>query len=684
MRRGFWVFFTLFGAHALAAVTLVSGGQPKAAVILPDRALPVQKLAAEELIYHVRKATGVTLPLYPESKAPREGDHVYIGPCRRTAAAGIDPGKLAPAEFRILSRENELFICGRDNDRGPVGSTFSAVWHGTLWGVYDLLRRELGIRWLWPGELGEYIPSRGEIVLNGLDRSRKPPLRHTSFMGLKYRKYLDRFAFRETVPFLEAQKRFVLRHRVGAVEPMRAGHNFTDYWKKYGKKHPEYFAFIPPGGRKPLPGNEDGKCIALCLSSPALHRRIVEDHFAGKKPGVNRISLTLNDTPILCRCAGCRSWDEKDPAFETSSYWNGSRTLTSATRFSVAFTGWGEDAKISVERNPSLSDRFCRFVNAVLKVAREKEPGIQAIGFAYANYTDAPVRAKISDMLLVHVASLWFPYTDRMSQKCRKQLLNWKAAGVKEFLFRPNLTHAGANLPVFYAREFAADLRFAAQNGMIGISLDSLLGAYAAQGPTLYTILRMMDDPSDTADRILDEYYSCFGPVKEDIRAYFGFWEEHSRKLKEYDMKKICSEEALNGRVGGTFKNYVLISHRLFSLKDFKDAGKILAGAWKKSGSDPLTRRRVEFLQKGLRDAELTVRTRLAQVEMQKNPTPENRRAFMESIQNLYRYRVKIAPDFTANHAYFFMRETHGSKWPMPKKKAPADHAKNASPRETK
>ena len=47
-----------FCAWTLSAITLVSNGKPRAAVILPDDPFPVQKLAAEELIYHIKRATG--------------------------------------------------------------------------------------------------------------------------------------------------------------------------------------------------------------------------------------------------------------------------------------------------------------------------------------------------------------------------------------------------------------------------------------------------------------------------------------------------------------------------------------------------------------------------------------------------------------------------------------------------
>ena len=664
MHRKLVLSLVLCYMSALSAVTLVSDGKAKAVVVLPDEALPVQNLAAEELVYHITKATGAQLPVYAESKAPAAENFVYIGPCRKTAAAGIDHKKLAPAEFRILAQGNKLFICGSDNNSGRIGSSWAAVRHGTLWGVYDLLRTELGIRWLWPGELGEYVPARKEIKFTTLDRSRKPALQHTAFQGLKHKKM--RFDFKETAAFYKAQARFALRHRLGAVKIVRAGHDFTDYWKLYGKTHPEYFAFIPPGGRKPLPGNESGRFIDLCLSSPALHRRIVKNHFAENKNGALDLTVSLNDTPILCRCDKCRSWDAPDPAFATNTYWNGKRLLVSKNRFSVSFTGWGEDGSSSVERNPSASDRFCRFVNEVMKLAKKRDPKIKAVGMAYANYTDAPVREKVSDLLLVHVTGHWFPFTEKMSKKFRKQMIDWKNAGVKEFIYRPNLTHAGANLPIFYARDFAKDFQFGVQNGVIGASLDALLGAYAVQGPTLYTIFRLLDDPAASVDDILNEYYSCFGPVKNEVRTYFEFWEKHAEKIKNFDMRKICNEERVNERPGGTFKNYSLIAHRLFPLKDLQAAGKILDAAWKKSGSDPLARKRVEFLQKGLRNAELTVKARLAQVKFLKNKTPENRKDFRKAIQKLYQQRVETAPDFIANHAYFFMRETHGCQWPMP------------------
>ena len=54
------------------AIRLVDDGKPAAAVILPDTPQPACKLAAEELVMHIRKASGAELPVYPESQVPSD------------------------------------------------------------------------------------------------------------------------------------------------------------------------------------------------------------------------------------------------------------------------------------------------------------------------------------------------------------------------------------------------------------------------------------------------------------------------------------------------------------------------------------------------------------------------------------------------------------------------------------
>lgn len=118
---------------------------------------------------------------------------------------------------------------------------------------------------------------------------------------------------------------------------------------------------------------------------------------------------------------------------------------------------------------------------------------------------------------------------------------------------------------------------------------------------------------------------------------------------------------------GGGFKNYVRIAHRLYSPEDFAEAGKRLEAAKVAVSGDPKALQRVIYLEKGLKDAELTVATRAAQALMEKNPTERNKAVFRQALGRLYEYRASIEGDNVANFGYFAERERSGSGWDINK-----------------
>lgn len=77
-----------------AEVRLVSGGKPEAVVVTAAPPGSVAAYAAEELVAHVRKATGATLPVVTEDAIPaRPAGRVYVGDCKAARAAGIDAAR---------------------------------------------------------------------------------------------------------------------------------------------------------------------------------------------------------------------------------------------------------------------------------------------------------------------------------------------------------------------------------------------------------------------------------------------------------------------------------------------------------------------------------------------------------------------------------------------------------------
>lgn len=211
---------------------------------------------------------------------------------------------------------------------------------------------------------------------------------------------------------------------------------------------------------------------------------------------------------------------------------------------------------------------------------------------------------------------------------------------------------------------------------MIGTYFDSLLGAWSAQGPTMYVLSRIHHHPDWSADRILDEYYAAFGPAEPGVRAYFGYWERHARALDPEDVSRYGQEES-----GGSFKDYVRIAHRLFTPEDFARARALLEEARRQAEGDARTLRRVAFLDQGLTDAELTTATRAAQARLEAEETEEHRAAFEAAFNRLVEHRtmMEASGDHAANLGYFAFREYHGSGWPHLRQPDQAELAREAS-----
>jgi hypothetical protein len=244
-----------------------------------------------------------------------------------------------------------------------------------------------------------------------------------------------------------------------------------------------------------------------------------------------------------------------------------------------------------------------------------------------------------------------------MSADFRKNWDGWRRGGTK-MVFRPNLTHAGANLPVYYAKRFARDFSWAAERGMVATTFDSLLGAYSAQGPTLYTLARIHVRPEASPEDILDEYYAAFGPAEDAVRAYFGHWEAVSEALTPEEMSQATIEEG-----GGGFKNFVKIADRLFPPAVLAKGRELVEAALRAADGDELALARVQYLEKGFRDAELTVAVRVAQKAHEAEPTEATQQALDDALRTLVRYRASVEADEVCNFGYMAYRERNGSGW---------------------
>jgi len=623
-------------------LVIVRDGKAVASIVTPDVPVPAVTYAAEELRYHIAKSSGARLQIIAEKDVTRDvAAAIYLGATRRAAQAGVDPGKLPPVDpgrptfnsFIIRRAGPDLVMAGNDSD-GKVLGGYNATSVGTLFAVYEFLDTHLGVRWLWPGPLGEHIPRHDTITVRAWDQSWSYPYQWAHLR--------ERAA---AAPFKHAQDVWLKRQRFSQVVNYRAGHSFVDWWKKYGKTHPSIFARLPDGTRRPLKGDRRDQVISMCVSSPELW-----DLLAGKYKHWGSVPAGPNDTAGACTCKGCRAWDAPDPRFDNHDYWSDGK-FDEDSRWCPSATPDSEGRPA-----PSLSTRYAKFYLAVQQRTQEALPSKPARvrGLAYANYEDPPVgmAGRLNERIYISlVPRHMFPFTDVEEKAFREQWDGWYRTGAS-LLLRPNFTLCGHNLPIFYARQLAATFAFARERRMVATDFDSLTGQWAAQGPTLYVLGRMHVRPQMTVDEMLAEYYGAFGPAEEQVRAYFGHWEKLCASVTAAQWAKAPAHGYGNWHVAAPY---------LFTPEVMRTGQRLLRRALRAARRDRLASERVKYLELGLGHAELTLRTQAACKAYHASPSTRTLEVYRKAMHDLARFRRTAEGKFISNMQHLVACES--STW---------------------
>ena len=609
--------------------TIVAGGKPRAAIILADKPFPVDSLAAQELQYHIERASGAKLSIYPEAQKPANAlGMIYIGDCRETERNGLHPAQLAPNASLIKTIGKDLFLAGNDGDGPPLQDYVRA---GSLFAVYNFLETKLGVRWLWPGKLGEVIPSRTDIVVTDLNETHPPTLIHARIRtGGALTGPAEAWAGRASHGrYYQDEVVWTRRHHFSRSISLDIRHSFTGYWARFGTGHPEYFNLLPDGTRRgdPLYQRGEPAFISMNVSEPGLWRQIVSDWKAHRSAFEPNIDASENDTSGKDMTPGTLAWDVPDPSLRFP--WK--------QRVERAKQAFARKDPLWWEALGSLSDRYARFWLEVQREAQQDDPNVTVMGYAYDNYVEPPIRTKLNDHILIGIVPpLYFPYSETMRTQFRRIWDGWTTAGA-HLMFRPNLFLDGHNMPVFYARKFAEDYTYAYQHGMIATDFDSLTGQWATQGPNLYVLGRINEHPDWSADRILDEYYDAFGPAKAAVRAYFAHWEQVTDKA---------------GRESGDPFQFYKIAPDIFTAGVMAEGRRLLDRAIQTAGTDAIAKERVTFLEEGLQHAELTLATEAARKK-------GNDADFKRSLAALDAFRARHEEENIADMGFLYLAENN-------------------------
>ena len=587
-------FFLLVAAAVVCTafakpVTLVKDGKASAVIVISDNAGDVAKNAANILSEHLKKISGAEIPIVKESDAPA-GTKIFVGATAAAAKAGLGVDKFVQEAWQIKVIDGNIYFAGGENDGKvfyeiPENAVFKQtqkIWaengfhrltrRGPIYAVVKFLDRQLGVRWLWPGELGTVVPKMNTITVpENYSLAGKP-----AFQWRKYRIGSDINALRKDPriskdlkdltftpdamkSYYNNLRQYLLIHQEGDSIPTPAAASHIDGVSgKLFKKHPDMFAMREDGKRAYFHGQ---KRLRWCVSSPKVEKYYLDTWDGGEWLGIGE-----GDTRGFCRCKACMKLDAPQP---------------------VGFAGY------------STTNRYIDLAKRVRAKAMKRNPDVKVAILMYMDYIMPPTIEK--DLSWMY--GKFVPYGSGMAcnypmkETDHKLIMrtwdNWGKTGIM-MNYRPNYLLTGYAIPALDIRQSGEMLRHAAANGMKGFDYDSLRGNWATKGPMLYMHMRLGEEPGMSVEAIMKEYYSAFGPAAGLVEKYFNYWIEYTRK------------HALGGGVG------FMAAHtaaEYYTPAVFDTPAKILDEALKvaEASPDKIYAERVKFIRLGLQHGKLCV-----------------------------------------------------------------------------
>lgn len=509
-------------------IVLVEEGQSPAPILLPADAPPATLRAAGELAEYIDKISGQRPEIITGTSDPLPASGIWVGwqPVVDELFPDLDFDFQNPEEILLAARDSHVILAGRDRwdpdqleveGRNFLVEDFQQE-YGTANAVYTFLHDQLGVRWLWPGELGEDVPRHERIVLEPFEFRYHPPFRLRSGV------------FRFSAPgdgrgrahdWARFQRVKLDSSSVGHRLQTIGSHAFGNWWERFHEEHPDYFALQPDGTRNafPSPGN-----VKLCESNPAVWDQWIEDVAAQLEE--NPYQIIFNAAPNdshssgICVCANCLAWDHPDGDWALHS--------PEGQSFRYSWEGITQNYVL-------MSDRYVTFANQLGRKLKERYPDedYYVLIFAYGPSLPAPVEAVPDDNVLVAGVQSFLLDHDVWT---RTLVEDWAEKGANLF-WRPNTPHPGwtHGYPVVPLSNVMKGVRYFADHGGRGIFIDTLWeSSWATQGPLYYLLAQLTWDPFQDGNEILEEYYQrAYGEAADEMAEYWALMETATLKLFE-------------------------------------------------------------------------------------------------------------------------------------------------------
>ncbi len=468
--------------------TLVADGAPKAVIVLPQAASRIERFAAAELQGYVAKISAAELPIVAEGAATR-GYRIFVGNTRalRSSKLRLNADNAGRDGFALLSNAHRLIIAGR----GDLG---------TLFGVYELLERHLGVRWFMPGEIGEVVPEARTIRIGTLRDIVKPGF-DTRWVGTGEWSLKQRMNCHVSVEGEDVSVNWLWHfHTFRILIPP----------EEHYDEHPEWFPLVD--GKRKKPDRENSHSTQLCTSNPEVIRKLAEGMIAqlDEDPSIEIITLSPNDGGGFCECENCVALDEP----ERDWFARYSRRL----------------AMLNAE---------------VTRLVGEKHPDVLVKVGAYAMYARPPLDEgwRPPDNTLVQLCHIYFCHNHPVAtgecregetyevddnfqpnQEFRRVLEQWRELTDHVYIYEYYALGGfeRAQLPWPMIHTMRHDIPFYRDMGVRGFYTQLSANSWHRLGLNFYVAAKLAWNPDLDVDALLADYFEKFyGPAAEPMRAYF-------------------------------------------------------------------------------------------------------------------------------------------------------------------
>ena len=443
---------------------LVRDGWVEGLIVAPTAGSGDDVLAGKELQAYLKKISGGEVPIF--SSAAKAKAMVRIAVAGKPSAEGWTGAAPPPDGFAIETRGHTLWIVGGDE-------------RGALYGVYDLLENDLGVRWFMPGALGEDVVEATTVLLPDVRREGHPSFDAVS--GFIW-------AGGPGAPVWEKR----IRAKVGSTTAF-FGHNWSNIIPPTAANkaaNPEWFALS--GGVR---------TNQLCSAHPDVVRITAQKarEFFDRNPAAVVFSISPNDGYGFCEDARCRAVD--------------------------ALYGVNDG---------TLSDRLVHYANEVLADLGRTHPTKQVGILAYVTHTNPPRAAKPHANYATLITRMPWEF-------CHAHALGDAACDINR-RFMDYVTGWGRltrNLGVydyyghFYifapwplVHSIRSDMRVLREAGVTRFMSETQQN-WANQGLNFYIGAKLAWNPAADVDALLADYFTrCYGRAADPMRRYWTLWED--------------------------------------------------------------------------------------------------------------------------------------------------------------